>query len=64
MQQSKLTDVRLRVEAYLRTMVYKDSCIKRYNHTWDHLADYMEANSKELYSREVGEAFLNPSFTL
>lgn len=59
MQQSKLTDVRLRVEAYLRTLVYKDSSIKRYNHTWDHLADYMEANSKELYSREVGEAFLN-----
>lgn len=59
MQQSKLQDVRLRVEAYLRTKMYKDSCIARYNHTWDHLADYMEASGKELYSREVGESFLN-----
>jgi len=47
------------VEAYLRTMMYKDACVARYNHTWDHLADYMKANGKELYSREVGDAFLN-----
>lgn len=47
------------MEAYLRTMMYKDACIRRYNHTWDHLADYMKANGKELYSREVGDAFLH-----
>ena len=47
------------MEAYLRTMMYKDACVARYNHTWDHLADYMKANGKELYSREVGDAFLN-----
>lgn len=59
MIQSKLPDIRLRVEAFLRTMMYKDACIKRYNHTWDHLADFMKANCYELYSREVGNAFLN-----
>ncbi len=59
MVQSTLTETRARVEACLRTMMYKDSCIARYNHTWDHLADFMKANGKELYSREVGDAFLN-----
>ena len=59
MIKSKLQDIRLRVEAYLRTMMYKDACIKRFNHTWDHLADFMKANGYELYSREVGDAFLD-----
>lgn len=47
------------MEAYLRMMMYKDACIARYNHTWNHLADFMRANGKEQYSREVGDAFLN-----
>ncbi len=59
MTQSILTETRARVEAYLRTMLYKDSCIGRYNHTWDHLAEFMKANGYEQYSREVGDAFLN-----
>lgn len=59
MIKSKLQDIRLRVEAYLRTMMYKDACIKRFNHTWNHLADFMKANGYELYSREVGDAFLD-----
>lgn len=59
MQHSKLSEVRLRVEACLRTMMYKESCIKRYNHTWEHLADFMKANSEGLYSRIVGDAFLD-----
>ena len=59
MIQSSLTETKARVEAYLRTMMYKDACIGRYNHTWDHLAEYMKANGYELYSREVGDAFLS-----
>lgn len=59
MGKSKLSELRLRVEAYLRTNMYKDSCIARYNHTWDHLADFMKVGGIELYSREVGEAFLS-----
>ena len=59
MTQSILAETRARVEAYLRTMMYKDSCIGRYNHTWDHLAEFMKANGYEQYSREVGDAFLN-----
>ena len=59
MIQSILTETRARVEAYLRTMGYKDSCIVRYNHTWNHLADFMKASGEELYSREVGDAFLD-----
>ena len=59
MIQSLLEETRARVEAYLRTMMYKDACVARYNHTWDHLADYMKANGIELYSREVGDAFLS-----
>jgi integrase len=39
--------------------MYKDSCIRRYNHTWDHLAEFMKAKGIESYSREVGDAFLN-----
>ena len=46
------------MEAYLRTKMYKESCIGRYNHTWDHLADFMEARNEEYYSRCVGDAFL------
>ena len=59
MTESILAETRARVEAYLRTMMYKDSCIVRYNHTWDHLAEFMKANGYEQYSREVGDAFLN-----
>ena len=59
MTQSILAETRARVEAYLRTMMYKDSCIGRYNHTWDHLGEFMKANGYEQYSREVGDAFLN-----
>lgn len=59
MIQSLLLKTRARVEAYLRTMMYKDSSIRKYNHTWDHLAEFMKAKGKEYYSSEVGEAFLN-----
>lgn len=58
MNKSKLEDVRLRVVAYFRTKMYAEACIGRYNHTWDHLAEFMKASSEELYSREVGDAFL------
>lgn len=58
MIKSKLQDIRLRVEAYLRTMMYKDACIKRFNHTWDHLADFMKANGYELYSPKWAMPFL------
>ena len=55
MTQSILAETRARVVAYLRTMMYKDSC----SHTWDRLAEFMKANGYELYSREVGDAFLD-----
>ena len=33
--------------------------IKNFNHTWDHLADFMKAKGEKYYSREVGDAFLD-----
>ena len=53
MTQSILAETRARVEAYLRTMMYKDSCIGRYNHTWDHLAEFMKANGYRPLFRKV-----------
>lgn len=37
-----LSTLRLEVEAILRAKQYKESCIKRYSHTWDHMQEYMD----------------------
>lgn len=46
------------MEAVFRDRGYKEACIKRYNHTWDHLKDYMDENHLSLYTSKIGEAFL------
>lgn len=58
MLQETLLNLRQRVEAVFRNRGYKEACIKRYNHTWDHLKDYMDENGQSLYTKKIGEAFL------
>jgi integrase len=59
MEQGILSELRLRVEAIFRTKMYKEACIKRFNHTWDHLYEYMKTKAIEFYSRQTGMDFLN-----
>jgi site-specific recombinase XerD len=47
------------VEAIFEAKGYKEACIKRYNHTWDHLQKYMDAQSEEYYNSDLGQQFLD-----
>ena len=58
MGKSRLSEVRQGVEAVLRTRAYKEACIKRYNHTWDHVQAYMDVQGSAFYERKVGDSFL------
>lgn len=58
MLQESLINLRQRVEALFRDRGYKEACIKRYNHTWDHLRDYMTEHGYVLYTSKIGAAFL------
>ena len=58
MLQESLLNLRQRVEALFRDKGYKEACIKRYNHTWDHLRDYMTEHGHVLYTSKIGEEFL------
>ena len=59
MEKKTLSETRTRVDAFLRANKYAESNIKNFNHTWDHLADFMKAKGEKYYSREVGDAFLD-----
>ena len=58
MLQESLLNLRQRVEALFRDRGYKEACIKCYNHTWDHLRDYMTEHGYVLYTSKIGAAFL------
>lgn len=47
------------MEAYFRANMYEESCIRRYNHTWEHLSEYMVRNCHEYYTVQIGEDFLD-----
>jgi len=59
MVKEQLSILRLRVEAIFVSKGYKDSCIKRYNHTWDHLQKFMNDHSVEFYNSDLGQQFLD-----
>jgi site-specific recombinase XerD len=59
MNESRLSELRQRVEAVLRTKKYKEACIKRYNHTWDHVQGFMDTGGIIFYERKVGDTFLS-----
>lgn len=54
-----LSNIKPRVEAFFRAKKYEESCIKRYNHTWDHLSEYMGSHGLQYYTSQVGRDFLN-----
>ena len=58
MLQDKLINLRQSVEAIFCTKMYKEKCILRYNHTWDHLADFMDSHNEQEYTEQVGLRFL------
>jgi len=53
-----LPDLRLEVEGILRAKQYKESCIKRYSHTWDHMQEYMDTHGINFYTEDAGTGFL------
>ncbi|GHS92035.1 hypothetical protein FACS1894203_3890 [Bacteroidia bacterium] len=59
MDTSKFTELRQCVNAILEAKQYKEKCIGRYNHTWDHVQDFMTVKGIFLYSRQVGDLFLD-----
>jgi hypothetical protein len=59
MVQEQLSILRLRVKAVFEVKGYKGACIKRYNHTWDHLQTFMNDHSTEFYNPELGQRFLD-----
>jgi site-specific recombinase XerD len=59
MQEEALSELRLRVEEFFHTKMYKEACIGRYDHTWDHLSDYMDEHGLRYYTSQVGQDFLN-----
>ena len=58
MNQISLSDLRLEVEVILRAKQYKESCIKRYSHTWGHMQEYMDAHGINFYTEDAGIGFL------
>lgn len=58
MEKSSLSKLRLHVNAFLCAKQYKEACIKRYNHTWDHLQEFMVTHHLDFYAEEVGDRFL------
>lgn len=59
MIKEQLSTLRLRVKAVFEVKGYKEACIKRYNHTWDHLQSFMNVHSAEFYNWELGQRFLD-----
>jgi len=62
MRKEPLSDIRKRVEAVFIERGYKAVCLRRYNNTWDHLKEYMLRNGHDLYTDEVGRAFLEEKY--
>lgn len=50
--------LRDQVEIYFESIGLKESCRKRYRHTWDNLMGFMERNGYGTYTTEVGIQFL------
>ena len=59
MKSGLLLDLRRQVLAVFTQKGYKDSCIKRYNNSWNNLQEYMEIHGYEMFSSEVGKSFLD-----
>lgn len=57
-----LPELRSGLMELLRSKQYKEACIRKFNHSWDHLEQYMLEASITTYSRSVGEAFVNKYF--
>ena len=59
MNENLFSELRYRVDAVLRTKQYKEVCIKRYNHTWEHVQEFMDSKGIIPFDRKVGESFLD-----
>lgn len=62
MQKEPLNDLRKRVETVFIERGYKAVSIRRYNNTWDHLEEYMLHNGHDLYTDDVGRAFIEEKY--
>lgn len=58
-KEEQLSILRLRVKAVFVAKGYKESCVKRYNHTWNHLQKFLNDQSMEYYNSELGLQFLD-----
>jgi len=58
----KLSDVITGVTQLLKAKKYKEACIMKYIHSWEHLENYMIKSDVVYYCRDVGEAFIKERF--
>lgn len=52
-----LPELRAGVTALLRSLRYKEACIHKFRHTWDHLDAFMQEHRLSRFDRGVGAAF-------
>jgi len=62
MQKESLKDVRKHVEALFVERGYKAVTLRRFNNTWDHLEEYMIQNGHDLYTTDIGRAFIEEKY--
>jgi integrase/recombinase XerD len=58
----KLSDITTGLIQVLKTKKYRETCIKKFIHTWVHLENYMIRSGFTSYSKDVGEAFIKDRF--
>jgi len=58
MDKELLVELRARVGAFLCVNGYKEKCIKKFNHTWNHLQSFMDSHQLKAYTPKTGEDFL------
>jgi len=57
-ENQKLSDIIVGVTQILRNKHYKEACIKKFNHSWAHLKNYMNDAGIIYYNKDIGEAHL------
>jgi integrase/recombinase XerD len=57
-ENQKLSDIIVGVTQILRNKQYKEACIKKFNHSWAHLKNYMNEAGIIYYNKDIGEAHL------
>lgn len=58
----RLSDITTGLIQFLKHKKYKEACIKKFIHTWDHLEKYMIRSGLTCYCRDVGDSYIKDRF--